>query len=110
MNGRISDEELDELLWREFKLDYRAPDEPFVSRVDRAVLEEERFARAKAAMSRDFTVDLISLAAIVAALVVLSSAPGLREALAGFELWAWGSVLALMLLWLAVRRPVGELF
>ncbi|HEY0116849.1 MAG TPA: hypothetical protein VGB54_14135 [Allosphingosinicella sp.] len=108
MNAR-DDNQLDELLWRGLKLDYRAPDSGFVARVDRAILERERYRRLKSAMSRRLVSDLVGLAAVLASVVVLSFAPGLRDALANMELWPWAGLLSLLVLWLATRRPAGDL-
>lgn len=109
MNRDMSEEALDELLWRELKLDSRAPDHAFVAKVDRAVLEEARYERARAATRRRLFSDLAGLAALMASLLVLSLAPAMREALAGLDAWAWGGVAGLLLLWLATRRPAGDL-
>jgi hypothetical protein len=60
-------------------------------------------------MSRQLMGDLAGLVAIIACVVVLSLAPGLRTALASMDLWAWGGLGALFLLWMVTRRPARRL-
>jgi hypothetical protein len=96
---------LEALLWRELKLDARAPDEDFVCRVDRAVLERQRFERTKATLSRQLLGDLLGLGAVLTCVVLLSLTPPLRDNLAEWSVWGWGGLGSLVLLWSATRRP-----
>jgi len=107
MTDLSEDPALDEMLWRTLKLDSRPADSAFVTKVERAVIEQERYRRVTTALSRQLVSDLLGLLAVIASLLVLSFSPDLREALAGMQLWAWGGLMSLLLLWLGTRMRVA---
>jgi len=85
-----------------------APDESFVSRIDRAVMAEEKILAAQAAMWRRFAGELAGAAAVVAAFYLLwkiapsdvaieplTSAPGMAAGM-------------VILLWLGVQLKPAE--
>ena len=85
-----------------------APDESFVSRIDRAVMAEEKMLAAQAAMWRRFAIEFVGTAAIVAAFYLLwkiaptgvafepaSNAPGMAAGM-------------VILLWLGVQLKPAE--
>ena len=101
---RVTDSEFDELL-RSALAPLEGPaDGAFVARVDRAVVESERYRRWRRNLWRQLGGESLALAALAASLAVIARIPDVRDALAHTPVLAWPALLSLLVLWLFVAR------
>ena len=82
----------------------RDKDRGFIARVDRAVVERERYLRQRAALRRQLGGELLALGALGGSVALLSRIPDVSAALAEAPIFAWPALLSLILFWLVVTR------
>jgi hypothetical protein len=100
----MNEAEFDALLAETLAPPQRPVDAAFVARVDRAVLESERYRRWRANLWRQLAGELLALGALAASLVAIGQVPDVRTALAEAPTAAWPALLSLIMLWLLVTR------
>jgi hypothetical protein len=82
----------------------RDRDPGFVAKVDRAVVERERYLRQRSALRRQLGGEMLALAALGGSIALLARIPDVSEALAEAPILAWPALLSLLLFWLVVTR------
>ncbi len=82
----------------------RDKDPGFIARVDRAVIERERYLRQRGALRRQLGGEMLALAALGGSVALLARIPDVSEALAEAPTLAWPALLSLILFWVAVTR------
>ncbi len=82
----------------------RDKDLGFIARVDRAVIERERYLRQRGALRRQLGGEMLALAALGGSVALLARIPDVSEALAEAPTLAWPALLSLILFWVAVTR------
>lgn len=104
MTGRDSEAEMDAMLAMLLAPPPRVGDRAFVADVDRAIAARAAYARARRRFWRSFLFEALAVAALLAALWLLSSAP-LLAPLAGPAHWGLAPPLLLvLLLWFGTQR------
>lgn len=99
-----------DLLLREALAPPEGPaDRGFVLRVERAVIEEERFRRSRAALLGQLAGEALAVGAVAASLAFIAQAPQVREMLAAAPELGWLALPAMLLVWLLVRGRGGAL-
>lgn len=101
----MNEAEFDALLKAELEPPTGPVDMAFVTRVDRTILEAERYRASRAALKRQLGTEALAVGAIGGSLAVLAQAPGVREALSAAPGLGWTALLGLMLVWLLIVRP-----
>jgi hypothetical protein len=109
MSKAGEDEALDELLGRALALSGRAADAAFVSRVDAAVAEAERYRRLRARLRGQLVGELLALAGLAGGIAVIAHAPGVADTLTRAPALLWPAMLALLLLWMLFTRTTPRL-
>jgi hypothetical protein len=104
MSGSESDAGFDALLKRALAPPDRGPDAGFVARVDRAIVERDRYRRQRASLRRQLGGEVLALAALVGSIYTISHIPGIRAALSEAPILAWPALLSLIFFWLVVTR------
>jgi hypothetical protein len=105
----MDDSDLDRLLSEALAPPERPADRGFVMRVDRVLVEAERYRRWRAGLVRQLVTEALALAAVAGSLVFVSQVPAVSAALAATPGLVWPAVLALFLVWLLVRGRSGLL-
>jgi hypothetical protein len=82
----------------------RDKDRGFIAKVDRAVIERERYLRQRSALRRQLGGEMLALAALGGSVALLARIPDVSEALAEAPTLAWPALLSLLLFWLVVTR------
>jgi hypothetical protein len=82
----------------------RDQDLAFMAKVDRAIVERQRYLRQRAALRRQLGGEMLALAALGGSVFLLSRIPDVSAALAEAPTLAWPALLSLVLFWLAVTR------
>lgn len=82
----------------------RGKDPGFIAKVDRAVVERERYLRKRSALRRQLGGEMLALAALGASIALISRIPDVRIAMAEAPIPAWSALLSLLLFWLVVTR------
>jgi hypothetical protein len=100
----MDEADLDALLKAELAPPHGAADMAFVTRVDRMILEAERYNASRAALKRQLATESLAIGAIGGGLAVLAAAPGIRETLSAAPGLGWTGILGLMLVWLLIIR------
>ncbi len=89
------------------------PDGPadrcFVLRVERALIEGERYRRSRAALLGQLASEALAVGAVAASLAFIAEAPQVREMLASAPELGWLPLPAMLLVWLLVRGRGGAL-
>ena len=99
----MDDAELDALLQAALAPPERPADRGFVVRVDRAVVEAERYRRTRARLRRQLATEALALGAVAASLVLVAQVPQVGALLDQAPGLAWTGLLALLLFWMLVR-------
>ena len=99
-----NDAETDAMLAAMLAPPARAGDRAFTLQVERAIDAQAAYARARARFWRSFGIEALTVAALLAALWLLSSAP-LLAPLAGSTHWGLAPpLLLILLLWFGTQR------
>ncbi len=104
MNANPPDRELDALLAEMLAPADRPPDEAFVTKVDWAVAEHERYRRKRAQLWRQLSGEALAIAALAGSLALIAQVPAVRAALVELPFVAWPALMSLLVLWLIVMR------
>jgi hypothetical protein len=99
----MDDAELDRQLREALAPPDRPADRGFVLRVERAVAEEERYRRWRAAFLRQLVTEALALGAVGGSLAVIAQVEQVGAVLAEAPGLIWAAVLALLLLWALLR-------
>jgi hypothetical protein len=82
----------------------RDKDPGFMAKVDRAVVERERYLRQRSALRRQLGGEMLALAALGGSVALLARIPDVSDALAEAPTLAWPALLSLLIFWVAVTR------
>ena len=82
----------------------RGKDGGFIAKVDRAVIERERYLRKRSALRRQLAGEMLAVAALGGSVALLARIPDVSTALAEAPILAWPALLSLVLFWLVVTR------
>jgi hypothetical protein len=100
----VPDSAFDAMLGEALAPPKRDKDLGFVAKVDRAVIERERYLRQRSALCRQFGGEMLALAALGGSVALLARIPDVRDALAEAPTLAWPALLSLLVFWVAVTR------
>lgn len=103
------DPRLDLLLREALAPPDRPADRGFVVRVERSVVEAERYRRWRARLRRQLATEALALAAVGASFAIIAQVPAVRDALERAPGLGWAGLLALLLFWMLVRGRGGVL-
>src|SRR3954447_14932149 len=99
----MDDADFDALLRHALAPPERPGDRHFVARVERSVIEADRYRRSRRALLRQFVSEGLALAAVCGAAIFVGQVPAVREALDQAPGLICPAFLALFLFWLLVR-------
>ena len=104
MTAPDRDDGLDAMLAEALTPPKREKDAGFIARVDRAVVERERYLRKRSALRRQLGGEMLALAALGGSIALIARIPDVRIAMAEAPVPAWSALLSLLLFWLVVTR------
>ncbi len=99
-----TDQAFDAMLAEALAPPKRDKDAAFIAKVDRAVIERERYLRQRASLRRQLGGEMLALAALGGSVALLARIPDVRTALSEAPTMAWPALLSLVLFWLVVTR------
>ncbi|HEX6376279.1 MAG TPA: hypothetical protein VFZ91_11230 [Allosphingosinicella sp.] len=105
----MDDNELDILLSEALAPPQSPADRGFVLRVERAVAEEERYRKWRAAFLRQLVSETLALAAVGGSFAFIAQVPAVEAALTEAPGLIWAALVLLLLVWALMRGRVNVL-